>query len=47
MLNMLYPILIIVLSNILYNICTKSTPSEVNAFAALTITYLVAAVDLF
>ena len=47
MLNMLYPIMIIVLSNILYNICTKSTPSEVNAFAALTITYLVAAAVSF
>ena len=44
---MLYPILIIVLSNILYNVCTKSTPSEVNAFATLSITYLVAAVVSF
>ena len=35
---MLYPIMIIVLSNVLYNICTKSTPSEVNAFAALSVT---------
>ena len=45
--SMLYPILIIVLSNILYNICTKSTPSEVNAFAALSITYLIAAAVSF
>ena len=47
MLSMLYPILIIVVSNVLYNICTKSTPSEVNAFATLSITYLVAAVVSF
>ena len=45
--SMLYPILIIVLSNILYNVCTKSTPSEVNAFAALSITYLIAAAVSF
>ena len=45
--SMLYPILIIVLSNVLYNICTKSTPSEVNAFATLSITYLIAAVVSF
>ena len=45
--SMLYPILIIVASNILYNICTKSTPGEVNAFATLSITYLIAAAVSF
>ena len=45
--SMLYPVLIIVFSNILYNICTKSTPNDVNAFATLSITYLVAAVVSF
>ena len=44
---MLYPIVIIVVSNILYNICAKSTPGEVNAFAALTVTYLIAAAVSF
>ena len=44
---MVYPILIIVISNILYNVCTKSTPSEVNAFAALSVTYLIAAAVSF
>ena len=44
---MLYPIVIIIGSNILYNVCTKSTPSEVNAFAALSVTYLIAAVVCF
>ncbi len=45
--SMLYPILIIVLSNVLYNVCTKSTPREVNAFAALSVTYLIAAAVSF
>ena len=45
--SMLYPMLIIVLSNVLYNICTKSTPSEVNAFATLSVTYLIAAAVSF
>ena len=45
--QMLYPVLIIVISNILYNVCTKSTPSEINAFATLSLTYLVAAVVSF
>ena len=44
---MLYPILIILFSNILYNICTKSAPSEINAFAMLTVTYLIAAAVSF
>ena len=42
-----YPILIIVLSNTVYNICAKSTPKGINSFAALTITYLVAAAVSF
>ena len=44
---MLYPILIILLSNVLYNICTKSTPNEVNAFATLSVTYMIAAIVSF
>ena len=41
---MIWPMLMIVGSNCLYNICTKSMPKETNAFAALTVTYLVGAV---
>lgn len=41
--EMLWPILLIILSNTIYNVCTKSTPSNVNAFGALMITYIVAA----
>lgn len=42
--NMLWPILITVSANTLYNICAKSTPSEVNAFASLSVTYLIGAI---
>ena len=44
---MLYPILLILVSNIFYNVCTKSTPSAVHPFAALSVSYLVAAVISF
>lgn len=40
---LLYPVILIVISNVIYNICTKSTPSDANSFATLTITYSVAA----
>ena len=38
-----YPILIIVASNVLYNVVTKSTPQNVNVFASMTVTYAVGA----
>ena len=41
---MIWPVLIVVLSNTFYNICTKSTPSNVNAFGTLMLTYITAAV---
>ena len=42
--EMIWPLLIVVLSNTFYNICTKSTPSNVNAFGTLMLTYITAAV---
>lgn len=39
-----FSIVLIVASNILYNICQKLTPQKVNPFSALFITYLTAAV---
>lgn len=39
-----FSIALIVASNILYNICQKSTPAGANAFASLLVTYLTAAV---
>lgn len=41
--NKLWPILVVAASNTVYNICAKSTPKNVNGFASLSITYLVAA----
>ncbi|HEY8344994.1 MAG TPA: EamA family transporter [Bacillota bacterium] len=37
-----FSIVLIVASNIMYNICQKSTPQKANPFAALFVTYLVA-----
>ena len=38
-----WPIALIVLSNVFYNLCSKSTPSAINPFASLTITYVIGA----
>lgn len=40
----LWPIAAIILSNVVYNITTKNTPGQVNAFLSLGITYITAAV---
>lgn len=37
-------IVLIVASNVFYNICQKSTPQKVNPFSALFVTYLTAAI---
>lgn len=42
--NMVIPILIIVLSNCLYHICSKTIPNNVNTFGSLTVTYISAAI---
>lgn len=42
--SMYIPILIVVLSNTIYHICSKSTPNGVNVFASLTLTYLIAGI---
>ena len=38
---MMWPIALAVFSDVFYRICAKSTPSNINPFASLTITYLV------
>jgi len=40
--NMLWPILIVVAANTIYNISAKSTPANINLFASLSVTYLIA-----
>ena len=39
----IWPIALVVLSNIVYQICTKSVPEAMNPFASLTVTYLTGA----
>lgn len=45
--EMYLPIILIVVSNIFYHICSKSTPADLNPFAALTVVYLIGAVVSF
>ncbi len=47
MFNYIWPIVLIVISNILYQICTKSLPKGMDPFASLTITYSVGAIFSF
>ena len=42
--NMIWPLLIVVGANTVYNISTKATPSDVNAFASLTMSYFIATI---
>ena len=43
MLQYIWPIALVVLSNVLYQICAKSVPDKMDPFAVLTVTYLVGA----
>ena len=43
MLSFAWPIALVVLSNVFYQICAKSVPDRLNPFAALEVTYLVGA----
>ena len=45
--NYIWPICMVVLANVAYNIITKSTPAQTNAFLSLTVTYLTAALCTF
>ena len=40
---MIWPIALVVFSNIVYQICAKSIPKDMDAMASMTITYLVGA----
>ena len=44
MFSYIWPIALVVISNVVYQICAKSVPETVNPFAALTVTYFVGAV---
>lgn len=43
MFSYVWPIALVVLSNVVYQICSKGIPGDVSPFAALTVTYLVGA----
>ncbi len=40
----IWPLALVILSNVFYQICTKSVPKDMNPFASVTVTYLVGAV---
>ena len=44
MFSYIWPIALVIGSNIIYQICAKSVPEGMNPFASLTVTYLVGAV---
>ena len=47
MIDMIWPMVIVVLANTFYNIFAKSTPDDVNAFLTLSVTYLCASALTF
>ena len=42
--SMIWPIALVVFSNIIYQICAKGVPKNMDAMASMTITYLVGAI---
>ena len=42
--SMVWPIALVVLSNIIYQICAKSVPKEMDVMASMTVTYFVGAI---
>ena len=47
MFSYIWPLGLVVLSNVFYQICAKSVPDKVNPFASLTISYVVGAIVSF
>ena len=43
MFSYIWPIVLVIFSNTVYQICCKSTPDGINPFASLSVTYLVGA----
>lgn len=42
MFNLIWPVAVIVFSNILYQICAKGIPEQMNTYASMAVTYAVA-----
>ncbi len=47
MFKYIWPIALVIFSNVFYQICAKSVPDEMNPFASLTISYVIGAVASF
>lgn len=45
MLNYIWPICLIVFSNVFYQICAKEVPDKINPLASLVVTYLIGAIS--
>lgn len=43
MLSYIWPVALIIISNIIYQVCAKSVPEHMDPFASLTVTYIVGA----
>ena len=44
MFSYIWPIALVVLSNVVYQICAKSNPRDIDPLASLTVTYAVGAI---
>lgn len=44
MIKYILPIAIVIISNVIYQICAKSMPKDIDPFASLTVTYTISAV---
>lgn len=47
MFDMAWPLIVVILTNFMYQVCTKSMPENMNPLATLVITYVVGAVVAF
>lgn len=45
--SMYWPVALIVIANVVYNICSKQTPGNIHPLASLTVTYIVGALVCF
>lgn len=44
MFNYIWPVAVVVISNVVYQICAKGIPQQMNTYASMTVTYGVAAI---
>lgn len=47
MFNYIWPLALVIVSNVVYQICAKEVPNKMDPFASLTVTYLVGAAASF